>query len=294
MSETYQVVQMAPGKSGNTKRISASKRWCFTLNNYTEEELAQLTLLGMAPNKYIIGREVGESGTPHLQGYFHFKKKVRPLEIKNISKKIHWEKCKGSEEDNFHYCSKGNDYFTNINCERELDILRPEQLYKWQKEIVDIVKKIPDKRTIHWYWEPNGKCGKSEFAKFLGYYYDAVLVEGKKNDILYNAANHNSNIYLFDFERSMEEYISYGAMEKIKNGFYMSGKYESVSIIRNSPHIIVFANFEPDKSKLSQDRWHIVEIKPPIIPTKIILAFDKCDCSGSNVPDDYSDGDHSD
>ena len=41
----------------------------------------------------------------------------------------------------------------------------------------------------------------------------------------------------------------------------MCSKYESKPVIRNSPHVIVFANFEPDKSALSEDRWLILNIK---------------------------------
>ena len=47
------------------------RRWCFTLNNYTDEDLQQLR--GVVPSKcrYIVfGREVApETETPHLQGY---------------------------------------------------------------------------------------------------------------------------------------------------------------------------------------------------------------------------------
>ena len=40
----------------------------------------------------------------------------------------------------------------------------------------------------------------------------------------------------------------------------MCAKYESKPICRNSPHVIIFANFEPDLDKLSNDRWIIKKI----------------------------------
>lgn len=44
-----------------------ARAWCWTLNNYTAEETIKLANV---PCKYIVwGCEVGESGTPHLQGY---------------------------------------------------------------------------------------------------------------------------------------------------------------------------------------------------------------------------------
>jgi len=120
-----------------------------------------------------------------------------------------------------------------------------------------IAETEPDDRTIYWYWCEKGKSGKTTFAKYLSYHYGAIPLEGKKNDILFTAAEYDSNIYIFDLERSMEGHVSYAALEKIKNGFYMVGKYEGKPIIRNSPHVIVFANFAPDEEKLSQDRWKV-------------------------------------
>lgn len=252
------------GRLGNTKRPNASKRWCFTLNNWSQKELdTVLQNLSLAPeNRYCIGKEVGEKGTPHLQGYIEFANKCRPLEIKgmDVAKRIHWEKCKGNKEANINYCIKEGDYITNFKIKKPLKCLKEEQLYNWQKEIIEIIKKDPDDRKIYWYWEEKGNMGKTTFAKYLTIKYDAVPIEGKKNDILYCAAEHESDIYIFDLERSMEEFISYGAMEKIKNGYYMCSKYESKPITRNPPHIFCFANFPPDKSKLSLDRWVIVKL----------------------------------
>lgn len=94
---------------GNTKtktRVNPSKYWCFTLNNYTMEHLEHLEH-SLSKDLYIIGKEVGESGTKHLQGYIEFHKRVRPVEHIGI-KEIHWERTKGSREDNIRYCSKDN------------------------------------------------------------------------------------------------------------------------------------------------------------------------------------------
>lgn len=250
-------------RSGNTKQIAASKNWCFTLNNYSEKEIEDIkNKFSAISAKFIVAKEVGENGTPHLQGFLAMEKRGRPSELK-LSKRIHWEKCKGSEEQNVKYCSKDGNIILSkgVAIKKPLKILPKEKLYKWQLDIIKIIESEPDDRSIYWYWEPTGNMGKTTFAKYLSHHYNAVPIEGKKNDILFCAAEFESDIYIFDFERSMEEYISYAAMEKIKNGFFMCSKYESKPILRNPPHVICFANFLPDDKMLSKDRWKIVRIQ---------------------------------
>lgn len=246
-------------KSGNTKQISPAKRWSFTFNNYIKSDMENIIrIFSSNSSKYIIGEEIGESGTPHLQGYVEFTNKVRPLSLIAINK-IHWELSKGSAEDNYKYCSKDNK-FISIGFPKPLKVLDDKLLKDWQLSILDIIKIEPDDRKIYWYWEPDGNMGKTTFCKYLSIKHKAVPIEGKKNDILYCAAMFESEIYVMDIERSMEEYISYGAIEKIKNGYYMCSKYESKPIIRNSPHLFIFANFEPDQTTLSADRWIVRRI----------------------------------
>jgi hypothetical protein len=94
----------------------------FTLNNYNENEQQSLrtalgTVLGRAGAKvtYVIfGREVGESGTPHLQGYVRLDRKVS---IKTFLEsrgsiglhRAHVEGAKGTCTQNIDYCSKDGD-----------------------------------------------------------------------------------------------------------------------------------------------------------------------------------------
>ena len=57
------------------KMSSRGRRWVFTLNNYTVDEELELTAT-LSNGAFIrfacYSHEVGESGTPHLQGYVAF------------------------------------------------------------------------------------------------------------------------------------------------------------------------------------------------------------------------------
>ncbi len=87
----------------------AAKRWCFTINNYTDDDikLLEITLTSNAFHFAIVGKEVGASGTAHLQGYLNSKKRIRFTGVKKlVGTKAHIEKARGSDKDNDKYCSK--------------------------------------------------------------------------------------------------------------------------------------------------------------------------------------------
>lgn len=80
------------------------RNWCFTLNNYTDEEVEGIEsweCKGVA-----FGKEVGESGTPHLQGFVHFENEVTLKACRALSSRAHWERMRGSLAQNEAYCSK--------------------------------------------------------------------------------------------------------------------------------------------------------------------------------------------
>lgn len=100
--------------------MSTGRRWCFTLNNWTQPELDHLTreLSGEGPGgkvKYaIVGREVGEGGTPHLQGYINWNQSKKFARVKALlGGRCHIERARGTDEENQVYCSKGGD----VACE---------------------------------------------------------------------------------------------------------------------------------------------------------------------------------
>lgn len=95
----------SPWIMDQTEKSRYAKNWCFTLNNYTPDDERKFQELDC--QFLIYGREVGEQGTPHLQGYvqLHDKKRLTWLK-KNISYEAHWEAAKGTMQDSIVYCSK--------------------------------------------------------------------------------------------------------------------------------------------------------------------------------------------
>lgn len=90
------------------KRVTSPRyrRFCFTLNNWTEDEL---TLLKALPCTWmIVGKEVGAEGTPHLQGAVCLSTQRTLAGIKKLPgfARAHIEEMKGTPEDSLVYCSK--------------------------------------------------------------------------------------------------------------------------------------------------------------------------------------------
>nr|WQH26039.1 MAG: replication-associated protein [Longfin eel circovirus] len=83
------------------------RRVCFTLNNYTEEDLRFIQKNFKSVSKYlIVGKEVGQNGTPHLQGFINLKKKTHFNSVKKLLPRAHIDKAKGTDQHNKDYCSK--------------------------------------------------------------------------------------------------------------------------------------------------------------------------------------------
>lgn len=262
---------------GNTipkgKSSFKARKWIWTWNNYSSDDKYKMEHFCMESCiRYTFQPEVGANGTKHLQGFWEFKHPRSFESLKNLFPKMHIEKCNNAKKAE-EYCRKldtrAGEVVSNVIPTSIEDDFDYSQLRVWQKKILDIIKEKPDPRKIYWFYEPDGRCGKSSLCRSLlikdpkG----TLLAGGKGADIKFAVATHVNThgptalkVCLFDFERSIENAISWSGIEQVKNGAFFSGKYESSCIAYNKPHIICFANHPPDLSKLSLDRWDLTFI----------------------------------
>jgi hypothetical protein len=100
--------------------MSRARHWCFTLNNWTEDEYAQLEHLGTKDctiEYLIIGKEVGEEGTPHLQGFCSFRVKQSLRGAKRfLGVRCHLEAARGRPYQAAEYCRKEGEYVEFGKC----------------------------------------------------------------------------------------------------------------------------------------------------------------------------------
>jgi len=93
--------------------MSGAKNWCFTVNNYVQNDIEKIEeMFSHGHFNYIVyGIEAGESGTPHLQGYVQLKKKLRLAQVKTlISSRAHLEVQRGSVMQAVMYCKKDSNF----------------------------------------------------------------------------------------------------------------------------------------------------------------------------------------
>lgn len=170
-------------------KMAYAKNWLFTVNNYTPEDIS---LFEEFPCNYLIfGKEIGEKGTPHLQGYVQLLSKKRLTGLKKIHATAHWEAARGTAQENITYCSKDGELFAKGTATHERqrsdlhrlreDIQRsPQSKRKLFDDHLETIAKYPriadalhdvyhppmdlDALENYWYVGPPG-TGKSSTAR---------------------------------------------------------------------------------------------------------------------------------
>lgn len=263
---------------GNTKRLlkNEAKHWIFTWNSYPNDAHAVL-------QKFLLGRakvlcyssEIGETGNKHLQGYVELQNKSRWSNF-GLPAGIHWEVARDPLRAREYAIKKDNTFDSEANIyfvhgfrparNRDLQLITPEQMYTWQTDIVKLLDLPFEKRNIYWYYDTTGGTGKTAIIRYMGHVYANRVVWSactKSADIM-TLADENADMYLFNFTRSQAEFAPYQALESLKDGLISDGKLKKKvrQYIGIHPHIVCFANWPPDVSKLSADRWKIVDLTP--------------------------------
>jgi len=264
-------------EGGNTispsSTVNPAKKWCFTLNNYTQPDIEYLETQHCAiVPKMMFQTERGENtNTPHLQGWLEFKVKKRPMSVYKELHRIHWEKMKGTLTQNIEYCGKTDTYTGEYRYARGCDFpyLGPQiALYDWQKPVVTMLKGKPHDRNVYWVWSSHGCLGKSTFAKWIFHNIpDTIVTGGKANDMkngvqTYIIKNNKfPRVVIIDIPRVNRGHFSVAGIEEIKNMFFFSGKYEGGMVSGPPPHVICFANVPPTYEEMSADRWQIMDLE---------------------------------
>lgn len=87
--------QQTPGRA---------RSWCFTINNYTEDDKNQLLVVQESSTYLLYAYEVGEeTGTPHIQGYVHYTNARTFASMKKSLTRANLRPANGTGMDNHAY-----------------------------------------------------------------------------------------------------------------------------------------------------------------------------------------------
>jgi len=108
----------------------------FTINNYTDNDIERILALPNTTDyvQYVgFGKEVGEKGTRHLQGYIHFKEQRRHASVTKLMPGAYVAIRNGNLAQAIAYCKKDGDYQSAGN------IRIPNKDNKWA-DIIDLAE----------------------------------------------------------------------------------------------------------------------------------------------------------
>lgn len=261
------------------KQTPAYYRWCFTLNESSENPLNEQAVDGMKKLLRSICKswtfqleKAPSTGTLHFQGSIKLKEKQRLTALKKHNARIHWEPTAAQDDSADLYAQKDDTRvqgpWSDKNEPKYVPRqIRGQQLRGWQVELKDNLS-LWDTRAIHFVVDRNGGIGKSTFVTHMLVHHNAVLIpqscengkqmmefaysmiEDKKSDI----------IFMLDIPRAVKkdkwsEWV--GCIESLKNGIIQETRYKGRQHIIDCPNIVVFANELPPSEMLTGDRWRV-------------------------------------
>lgn len=224
----------------------------------------------------------------HYQGYVHIEKKVR---TSTLFKKVNEiEMFKGmyiapASNNGIYalrnYCIKPKSRVDGPWADQEVylgaDLITPNQMTPAQKNLLQyLLTQDPNSshRKILWIHDPLGGAGKSAFKKYCQFHYKwKGFSYATAKDILFLVAKFpNQRVYFFNLSKTRSKDVSeeelYAALESIKDGDFISTKYEPKTVLMNRCHVVVFANHVPNDKRLTRGRIEIITWKP--LPRELI------------------------
>lgn len=259
---------------GNIPKFK-TRAWFFTWNNYPGTFGTDLLNCFAKAKKYVFQQEVGKTGTPHIQGFVEWVNPVWNTSIQEQLPGIWIQKCRNMKASEV-YCSKvdtkaGKTYYHGLMFKNKLiDPLEGLEYFWWQHWLDDIIVGPVCTRTMYWFWNEHGDNGKTTLARHLCIKYPKkriLYVNGSANNIKCAFAKmmekgNPPEVVIWGIPKERSDYISYGAMEEIKDGIFFSGKFESGMCQFNPPHVIILANCGPNiGDNMSVDKFKVVDIE---------------------------------
>ena len=132
----------------------------------------------------------------------------------------------------------------------------------WQEELKCELDGEADDRKIIVYVDYEGNRGKTFFARKYSALnpFDTIKMNtGKTDNLRYFMTKYeNIRCVIFDFTRQTQDDINWQFVEELKDGQFVSHKYDCQMVeFEQTPHIVCMMNTMPNLTMMSVDRWDI-------------------------------------
>lgn len=256
-----------------------ARGWCLTLNNYSEAEYEKL--INVTCTYIILGKEKGESDTPHLQGYVEFENAKRLETLKTLSPRTHWEARKGTAAQAATYCMKESAYeekgeISQQGRRNDLEALatsamqrlplkqiceeNPVTYLKFYKHVQHVRALFSKERTeapnVFWLWGGTG-VGKTRQATET--HKTFYIKDGSK---WWDHYDNEDAIVIDDFDA---QYWPFRDLLRLLDRYPYQGQTKGGYVNINSPNIYITCEFRPERfwigTELAQINRRITEIR---------------------------------
>ena len=255
------------------------RRFCFTLNDYTEDDYDKIKTFLVEHCKYgIVGREIAPTtNRPHLQGFGNLKRNMRFNALKaRLHNSIHIEQANGTDEQNQKYCSKAGSYFetgtpsqqgqrndlqacisaiqSGTDTCAKVALKFPSVYIRYHRGIekyLQILKPIQPRNfetKVFYYWGPPG-VGKSRRALAEAQEIDKNSIYYKNRGLWWDGYEQQKCVIIDDFYG----WIKYDEMLKIMDRYPYRVQYKGGSTEFTSTHIWITSNINTDLLYKFQD-----------------------------------------
>lgn len=266
--------------------MERARGWVFTLNNYNDTNLEYFNHPSFMSNfnvRYmVIGKEVAESGTPHLQGYIEFINAISFDGCRKILVQCHIEKRRGKPSQAEEYCKKDGNFVeygkplkqgerTDLNAianlvmeGKSLDSIAeevPSEFIKFNRGITALHTNLQKHRdrniapTVEWYYGPTG-AGKTKKAveKCETFYI-------KDETKWWDGYDQQEAIIIDDFDGKWP----FRNLLRLLDRYPYQAEIKGGTVKINSPFILITCEFPPDMiwqgTQLAQIKRRISKIE---------------------------------
>ncbi len=267
-------------------RKSRHRAWCFTWNNYTDDSYNQIVRWsGQEWFRYAcFQRELGDNGTPHLQGYVEVRHPYSLISLLDRLKTthVHYEPRRGTQYQAIEYCQKpGGQGFTEYG-ERaqqgtradledvkhlidsgasEFEVwdchfsacVRYHRSFNAYRNICAIRQRytggIFKKKTVHYYCGPtkSGKTSKAISDAAREYGPESLFIKSPSNgsNAWFDGLTQQHRVLILDEFRSD---IPYSLLLRILDGYPVSVESKNGTVaIPLIESVYITSNYSPDQ-----------------------------------------------